>query len=220
MFTFPWHTAFNVHTEFLVQAPVWIELQFRDLIFEPQRRKLVEQLGPILNYTIGEEWSTYPHDRVCVMWDMRRVVPQHIKIVQSSITFWQPIEFKTLPQMCFICRADNHLAHNCPRCPIKVDPLLDDPIQRSVQNNRRDQSEDQTPVNKNSGSSYNKDLVNTQVVDSNKSRNKETESQETSDMAIDAQRKRELEAPSPRENKRFKGSVGRSPRKYDPMDLS
>jgi hypothetical protein len=86
MYTFHWHLAFNVHTEFLVHAPVWIELQFRDLIFEPQRRKLVEQLGPILHYPRGDEWSTYPHDKVCVMWDMRRIVHEHIKIVYSSIT--------------------------------------------------------------------------------------------------------------------------------------
>jgi hypothetical protein len=53
MYTFPWRPSFNVHMEFLIQAPVWIELQFRDLIFEPQRRRLVEQLGPILYYNQG-----------------------------------------------------------------------------------------------------------------------------------------------------------------------
>jgi hypothetical protein len=90
----------------------------------------VEQLGSILHYTKQDEWSTYPHDRVCVMWDLRRTVPERIKIKQSNVTFWQPIDFKTLPQMCFICCADTHLAHTCPRCPIKVDPLLEGPIQR------------------------------------------------------------------------------------------
>jgi hypothetical protein len=130
MYTFPWHTTFNVHTEFLVQAPVWIELQFRDLIFEPQRRKLVEQLGPILHYTRADKWSTYPNDRVCVLWDLQQTVPEHIKIVHSNLTLWQPIDFKTLPQMCFICRADNHLSHTCPQCPIKVEPLLYDPASR------------------------------------------------------------------------------------------
>jgi hypothetical protein len=47
IYTFPWKTAFSVHTKFLIQAPVWIELQYQDLIYELQRRKLVEQLGPI-----------------------------------------------------------------------------------------------------------------------------------------------------------------------------
>jgi hypothetical protein len=85
MYTFLWHRAFNVHTEFLVHAPVWAEIPFRDLIFEPQRRHLIEQLGPILHYTHGDSWSTYPHDRICVMWDLRRPVPEHIKVIHSSL---------------------------------------------------------------------------------------------------------------------------------------
>jgi hypothetical protein len=198
MFTFPWHPAFNVHTEFLVHAPVWIELQFRDLIFEPQRSKLVEQLGPILHYTKGDEWSTYPHDRVCVMWDMRRVVPKYIKIVHSSITLWQPIEFKTLPLTCFICRADSHLAHNCPRCPIKVEALLSDPIQKVDMKRNKGESEAQKIENKNEDTTNIKELSKILTGEAESSRQKELDFNQSRNMEVDNQRKRGLESPATR----------------------
>jgi hypothetical protein len=139
MYTFPWHTVFNVHTDFLVHAPAWIELPFCDLIFEPQRRRLVEQLGPILQYTHSDLWTSYPHDRTCVMWDLRRAIPENIKIIHKNLTLGQPIDFKTLPQMCFIYRLEAHLAHSCSKCPIPVEPLLEDPINRFSRNTRQQQ---------------------------------------------------------------------------------
>jgi hypothetical protein len=63
------------------------------------------------------------------MWDLRLTVPEHIKII---LTLWQPIDFKTLPQNCHICRSDSHLAYNCPQCPIEVEPISNDPVKRKI----------------------------------------------------------------------------------------
>ena len=112
-----------------------------------------------MHYTRGDDWSTYPHDRVCVMWNMRRVVPHHIKIVHSSITLWQPIEFKTFPQSCFICRSDTHIAHQCPRCSIKVEALESDPIQKSDPKGKQAQTKEQLSESNNEESANIKELA-------------------------------------------------------------
>jgi hypothetical protein len=88
----------------------------------------VEKLGPILHYSQGDSRTMYPHDRACILWDLRRTVPDHIKIIHSNLTLWQPIDFKTLPQHCNICRSDAHLSHTCLQCPIEVEALQVDSI--------------------------------------------------------------------------------------------
>jgi hypothetical protein len=121
-YTFPWTTSFNVQTAYITHAPVWIELPLRDQIYESQRHRLVQQLGTVLHYCQGEQ-SRYPNDRVCILWDIRRPTPKRLRIIFRSLTLWQPVEFKTLPTICSICRSSLHLAYACPRCPVQVAPL-------------------------------------------------------------------------------------------------
>jgi hypothetical protein len=123
MYTFAWTPAFDVQTEFLVEVPVWLELPFRDLILEPHRRKLVEALGPVLLYTQGAQGSKYPNDRACILWDTRKPTPKRLKIPFSTITLWQDLDFLTLPSTCSICRAKSHLAWECSKCPLPLEPL-------------------------------------------------------------------------------------------------
>jgi hypothetical protein len=154
------------------------------------------------------------------MWDMRRTVPKHIKIVHSSITLWQPLEFKTLPLTCFICRANSHLTHNCPRCPIKVEASDSDPIQRSDLKGKKVQTQGQMSIERNENTSNINELTKVLTKDTDKVRQKESNLQEIRNMELDNLRKRELDLPSLKASKRYEGSSSRSPRKYDPMDLS
>jgi hypothetical protein len=75
MYIFPGGHHSIYISNLLFMLPVWIEVQYRDLIFEPQRKRLVEQLGLILHYTHGDSWKSYPHDTICILWGLRRTIP-------------------------------------------------------------------------------------------------------------------------------------------------
>jgi hypothetical protein len=113
MHSYAWHTGFNLDTEFIEEAPVWIELPLRNQILEPHRRKLIAELGHLIYYQAGQEHTEYPNDRACILWTLRRQVPKKIKLVYRNTILWQDISFKTMPSSCTICRSTAHLAYEC-----------------------------------------------------------------------------------------------------------
>jgi hypothetical protein len=118
----PWHIDFNVHNQYLIEVPIWIELPFLDLIYEPHRYELVSQLGQIIHYKHGDV-SRYPHDRACIIWDTRRVKPEKVQVIIDRVVLWQDIIFQTFPRTCSICRSEDHKSFECPNNPIWVPRL-------------------------------------------------------------------------------------------------
>lgn len=72
VFTAAWNPEFNVHKDFRTKIPTWIDLPCRYLVLETSRQKLAMALGPILHFIQGDECSSYPHDRGCILWDVTR----------------------------------------------------------------------------------------------------------------------------------------------------
>lgn len=44
-----------------------IELPYCSLLMENSRRNLVREPGPILHFVQEDEFSSYPHDRACIL---------------------------------------------------------------------------------------------------------------------------------------------------------
>jgi hypothetical protein len=114
MYVFAWDPDFDVSTGKYSKLPVWVEIPYRSLILEPYRMQLAKALGPVLLYLQGEEHSTFPHDRACILWDLNKEVPHSIEVRFSGISIWQPVTFKNLPFTCFKCNATGHIARECP----------------------------------------------------------------------------------------------------------
>lgn len=47
--------------------PVWVEFSFQSLAPEGAKYKLARNLGEILLYIKGEERSSYPNDKACIL---------------------------------------------------------------------------------------------------------------------------------------------------------
>ncbi|CAM6091060.1 unnamed protein product [Calypogeia fissa] len=77
---FAWEPEFNVSTGQYTKLPVWVEITYRDLNLEPMQIQIAEALGTVLMYLQEDEHSVYPHDRVCVLWDMNRPIPYCIEV--------------------------------------------------------------------------------------------------------------------------------------------
>lgn len=75
---------------------------------------MAESLGEVLVYLNGDRHSSYPNDRMCVLWDLRAITPESVAMkMKNRITIWQPLNFKNLPFTCFVCKKFNHMAREC-----------------------------------------------------------------------------------------------------------
>jgi hypothetical protein len=123
VYTFPWYLGYSVQTAFLVEVPIWVEFRDRDVIYEPSRHKLIRQLGKIIHFHQGDGASTFPHDRACIMWDLRRVVPSRVRVRYNKTVLWQRVQLLGVPKICSICSSEEHLSYACPQCPIQIPAL-------------------------------------------------------------------------------------------------
>jgi hypothetical protein len=116
VYTFEWTSEFDVRIERYTQLPVWIELPFRTLILEKIRQLIAESLGEILYYIQGDELSSYPHDRACILWDTTKELPMNIRVGikgYKDLAIWQPVLFRNIPYHCYRCNGKGHLARDC-----------------------------------------------------------------------------------------------------------
>ncbi|CAM6116912.1 unnamed protein product [Calypogeia fissa] len=70
VYFFAWEPEFNVRTGQYTKLPLWVEITYRDLNLEPMRIQIAEALGTVPMYLQEDDHSVYPHNRVCVLWDM------------------------------------------------------------------------------------------------------------------------------------------------------
>ncbi|CAM6088051.1 unnamed protein product [Calypogeia fissa] len=109
-----WEPEFNVSTGQYTKLPVWVEITYRDLNLEPMRIQIAEALGTVLMYLQEDEHSIYPHDRVCVLWDMNRPIPYCVEVkIGEDFALYQPLVFKNMPFTCFKCNGHSHIAKDC-----------------------------------------------------------------------------------------------------------
>ncbi|CAM6093891.1 unnamed protein product [Calypogeia fissa] len=89
VYTFKWEAHFDVRLETYTTLPVWIEIPFCSLLLENCRQQVAGALGKVLYYVQGDEYSSYPHDRACILWDTTREVPRSIKIkLREDLAIW------------------------------------------------------------------------------------------------------------------------------------
>lgn len=74
MYTMGWEPAFDVHGHYNL-LPVWINFPFCALALKTSRRRLAECLGTMLVYLQGDDYSKYPNDRACILWDITKPPP-------------------------------------------------------------------------------------------------------------------------------------------------
>lgn len=70
LYNFPWEPNFDLTIGNYHMLPVWVEFPFRSLALEGAKYKLAHSLGEILLYIRGKERSSYPKNKVCILWDM------------------------------------------------------------------------------------------------------------------------------------------------------
>lgn len=115
IFTMAWNPAFDMNQDLQSKALVWIELPYRVLILKCSRRSIVAVVGPILHFSQGKDYNSYPHGRAGILWDMTHKAPQWIKLwLDPSHIIWQEFIFKDLPPTCRVCQSAKHLTYNCP----------------------------------------------------------------------------------------------------------
>lgn len=74
-YTFPWEPNFDVTTSHYRMLPVWVEFPFHSLALEGAKYKLANNLGEVLLYVKGNEKSSYPNNKACILWDLREQIP-------------------------------------------------------------------------------------------------------------------------------------------------
>ncbi|CAM6098150.1 unnamed protein product [Calypogeia fissa] len=123
VYTFKWEAHFDVRLETYTTLPVWIELPFRSLLLENCRQQVAGALGKVLYYVQGNEYSTFPHDRACILWEKTHPVPKSIKInLKDGLAIWQPVTFRNIPYHCYKCNRRGHLARECPGESLEPQP--------------------------------------------------------------------------------------------------
>ncbi|CAM6125770.1 unnamed protein product [Calypogeia fissa] len=125
VYTFRWESHFDVRLETYTMLPVWIELPFRSIILEKCRKQVAGALGKVLYYVQGDELSSFPHDRACILWDTTRPVPKSVKIqLTDDLAIWQPVNFRNIPYHYFKCSRRGHIARDCGKESAPSAPII------------------------------------------------------------------------------------------------
>lgn len=98
MYIATWEPSFDVITRHYTKLLVWVDILFRVLVIKVVCLPIIASLGKVLLYLRGDHHSSYPHNRVCVLKDLSKVIPQSVKInLSNEVTIWKPLVFKNLP---------------------------------------------------------------------------------------------------------------------------
>lgn len=91
-----------------------MDILYQVFSLEVVRVVMVESLGEVLVYLNGVHHSSYPNNRMCVLWDLQALALESVAMwMKDDITIWQPIIFKNIPFTCFICKEYGHMAQEC-----------------------------------------------------------------------------------------------------------
>ncbi|KAL3679843.1 hypothetical protein R1sor_022799 [Riccia sorocarpa] len=95
---------------------VWVELRDVPPFLEDQVSLMLEALGPIVYQALDKTVEMrYANVRGCVMLDMSLELPPAVGIKTPWLkTYLQPVVYTRLPDRCYQCLQQGHMARNCP----------------------------------------------------------------------------------------------------------
>lgn len=87
MYTFKWDPSFNLSLGGFTPLLVWVYIPYRVLSLEVVRVVMTEFLGEVLVYLNGDHHSSYPNDRMCVLWDLWAITLESVAMrLKDGIT--------------------------------------------------------------------------------------------------------------------------------------
>ncbi|CAM6094214.1 unnamed protein product [Calypogeia fissa] len=106
---------FDAHTMKTSQAPVWIDLPLVHPSMEIYANELLETVGKVVYVATTTSRSRFPHIRGCVLTDLNQDLVEYIVLDLPGIReFKIEVEYRSMPDACFVCRRRGHQARHCP----------------------------------------------------------------------------------------------------------
>lgn len=92
LYIFPCIPNFDLSTRHYYMLQVWVAFPFCSIVLESTKFKMACSLSEVLLYVRGEERSSYPNDKACILWDLREAIPYSIQVkISKQISIWQPM---------------------------------------------------------------------------------------------------------------------------------
>ncbi|WOK95118.1 hypothetical protein Cni_G03825 [Canna indica] len=112
----PWRENFQPMLERIDSIPIWI--QFPRLPIEFLQRDILIKLASALGKSLKVDEITLKGNRakfalLCVLWDLKKFVPNGLWINCSGKRFWQALALENIPKLCYECGKIWHLAYQC-----------------------------------------------------------------------------------------------------------
>ncbi|KAL3697157.1 hypothetical protein R1sor_011233 [Riccia sorocarpa] len=96
--------------------PAWIELRDIPSFLEDQTDVMIKALGPVVYHSFDKQSEMrYADVRGCILVDMSQELPAKIGLKTPwGKTYLQSVTYTKLPDRCFICLKQGHIARSCP----------------------------------------------------------------------------------------------------------
>ncbi|CAM6111896.1 unnamed protein product [Calypogeia fissa] len=111
----PWAPDFDALTMKISEAPVWIDLPLVHPAMEIYANELLETVGKVVYPATTTSRSRFPHIRGCVLADLNQDLIEYIILELPGVReFKIAVEYRSMPDACFVCRKRGHQARHCP----------------------------------------------------------------------------------------------------------
>ncbi|KAL3675236.1 hypothetical protein R1sor_025184 [Riccia sorocarpa] len=111
-----WERRYNPAKIKKIMAPVWVNLQYPDYIFEDLALDLLQTIGPVSYLTgIEKAGGKFPHIWGLVLLDLRKPLPSCVEVEWLRESRHLNIVYENLPDCCFNCGSRSHHITLCPQ---------------------------------------------------------------------------------------------------------